>query len=209
MHLDAYLDRCPGFGWEGAPAFNTLIVPLRNKRSRRNAEWAQPAWRFALPFTNNELAHYQQVLDMHLVCRGRLHAFRVRNMLFYNAQNWLFGYGDGVTTDFPLGRLIEVDGASFLHKVHALSILDGDPAPTAKVAGTPATATFNDRTGWVSFAAPPADGAPLTWTGLFDFWVRFAADDLPYTIENKSNGEFIVSGQAELEETEPPDEVET
>jgi uncharacterized protein (TIGR02217 family) len=203
-HLDAYLDKCPGFGWEGAPRFNTLIVPLQNKRSRRNAEWSQPEWRFAVPFTNNFPEHYQQVLDMFLVCRGRLHAFRVRNWLFYKATAWAIGTGDGTTDEFQLGRLITVDGESYLHEINALSIAADAPAPIAYVDGVAAAATFDDRTGRVVFDTPPALGTALTWSGWFDFWVRFAADDLPYSIDNKAAGEFVVNGTAELEETEPP-----
>jgi uncharacterized protein (TIGR02217 family) len=205
-HLDAYLDRCPGFGWEAAPRFNTLIVPLRNKRTRRNAEWSQPEWRFGVPFTNNLPEHYEQVLDMFMVCRGRLHAFRVRNWLNYRATAWRFGTGDGVTEEFQLGKRITVDGESYLNEIHALSIATDAPTPVAYVNGVATAATFDDRTGKVLFAAPPALGAALTWTGWFDYWVRFAADDLPYTIDNRSNGEFVVNGQAELEETEAPDE---
>lgn len=208
MHLDAYLDRCPGFGWEGAPRFNTLIVPLQNKRTRRNGEWSQPEWRFVLPFTNNKPEHYQQVRDMFMACRGRLHAFRVRNWLAYQAQNTLFAYGDGVTTEFQLGRLIEVGGVSYLEQIHALSLEDDavDPSVTVNGVAQPAV-DFNDRTGRVLFDTAPANGAALRWSGTYDYWVRFAADDLPYTIDNRNGtGEFIVNGAAELEETEAPDE---
>lgn len=206
-HLDAYLDRCPGFGWQGAPGFNTQIVPLRNKRSRRNAEWSQPLWRFSVPFTNNLPEHYEQVLDMFMVCRGRLHAFRVRNWLNYQATAWPFAAGDGTTEEFQLGKLITIGGESYLSELYALS-LDGDaPAPTVYVNGIAAAATFNDRTGRVLFDTPPANASVLTWSGWFDYWVRFAADDLAYTIDDSDGAEFFVNGQAELEETEAPDEV--
>lgn len=205
-HLDAYLDKCPGFAWSGAPEFYTTVVQLRNRRARRIARWAQPRWRFTVPFNNTFPEHYQQVLDMHLVCRGRLNAFRVRNWLFYQARGWKFGYGDGVTEEFALGRLVEIDGESFLQKIHALSLADDAITTVVYVNGTPAAAEFNPRTGRVMFDVAPANGATLTWDGDFDFWVRFLADDFPASIDNKSRGEFITNYQAELEETEPPDE---
>lgn len=205
-HLDAYLDKCPGFSWEGAPSFSTTVVSLRNKRTRRNANWSQPRWRFTVPFNNAFPEHYQQVLDMHLVCRGRLNAFRVRNWLFYKARGWKFATGNGTTDTFQLGRLVEVDGESFLQEIHALSILPDAITPVFYVNGTPATATVNDRTGVVVFDTPPADGAVLTWDGDFDFWVRFMADDFPASIDDKSGGEFVTNFQAELEEVEPPAE---
>lgn len=205
-HLDAYLDKCPGFAWSGAPEFYTTVVSLRNKRSRRNANWAQPRWRFTVPFNNSFPEHYKQVLDMFRVCRGRVHAFRVRNWLNYQAVGWTFGTGDGTTDEFQLGELIAVDGLEFLDEIHALSLDPDAPAPQVFVNGVLASATFNLRTGRVLFDTPPANGAVLTWSGWFDYWVRFMADDFPASIDNKSGGEFITNYQAELEETEAPDE---
>jgi len=211
-HLDAYLTRCPAFGWEGSPTFNTTVEQLRNKRTRRNANWTQAQWSFSLPFTNNEMVHYRQVADMHALCRGRLHAFRVRNMLFFHAQRWKFGYGDGSTAEFQLGRLIEQviaigepEVESYLQEVHALSIAADAIPLVVYVDGVPATATFDMRTGKVTFAEAPADDAVLTWDGYFDFWVRFASDALPYTIDDCSGGGFIVNGDTILIQAEPPD----
>lgn len=204
--LDAYLDKCPGFAWQGAPEWNTTVIPLRNKRSRRFARWSQPRWKFSVPFNNNFPEHYQQVLDMHSVCRGRKHFFRARNWLNYQAEDWRFGVGDGVTQEFQLGRLIEVDGESVLIEVRALSIADDAPTPAVEAAGVAAGATFNYRTGRVRFDSPPAVGADLTWSGFFDYWVAFASDELPASIDDKSGGEFVTNFVAELEEVEAPDE---
>ena len=206
IYLDAYIEKCPGFAWEGAPAFNTTINRLRNKSRRAIARWSQPQWRFTVPFTAAFPEHYQQVLDMHLVCRGRAYAFRVRNWLFYKAEAWKFGTGDGATDEFQLGRLVEIGGESFLHEVHALSLDTAAPTPVAMVNGTPVAATFYPRIGKVVFDTPPADGAILTWSGWFDFWVCFATDDFPASIDNKSNGDFITNYTADLEEVPPPDE---
>lgn len=205
-HLDAYLDKCPGFAWQGAPEFYTTVVTLRNKRSRRNANWASPRWRFTVPFNNTFPESYRQILDMFRVCRGRLHAFRVRNWLNYQATAWQFGTGDGTTDEFQLGELITVDGVEFLDEIFALSLDPDAPTPTVSVNGSPVSATFNTRTGRVLFDSPPANDAVLTWTGWFDYWVRFMADDFPAAIDNKSSGEFILNYQAELEQTEAPDE---
>lgn len=206
MHLDLYLDKCPGFGTGGAPAFNTNVVPLRNKRKRKNAEWSQPEWLFTFVFNNNNPTAYQQVLDMILLCRGRLHSFRARNPLFFNAQAWKFGYGDGTTTGFQLGRLVEGGGLSFLQQIHALSIEDDAPTPVFYVNGVAAAAAFNDRTGWVEFDVAPADDAVLTFSAYFDFWVEFRADDLPASIDNKSADGFVINYQVEAVESDPPEE---
>ena len=210
LYLDAYIEKCPGFAWEGAPMFATTVHRLRNKARRAEARWSQPQWRFTVPFNNTFPEHYQQVLDMQLVCRGRKNAFRVRNWLFYRADGWKFATGDGVTQRFKLGRLVEVAGESFLHEIHALSLAPDAPTPVAMVDGVPAAAAFNDRTGEVEFDNPPVEGAVLTWSGWFDFWVCFATDDFPASIDTKSpNGDFITNYTADLEEVPPPVEVWT
>lgn len=204
--LDAYIEKCPGFAWEGAPQWDTLVVPLRNKRTRRSSRWSQPRWRFTVPFNNNFPQHYAQVLRMFYACRGRKHFFRVRNWLRYQADDWRFGTGDGVTQEFQLGELVTVDGLSVLVEVHALSIDPAAPAVVVEVNGVPTTVTVNDRTGRVRFDTPPAEGAVLTWSGWFDHWVAFASDEFPASIDNKSAGEFVTNFEAVLEEVEPPDE---
>lgn len=205
-HLDAYIEKCPGFAWEGAPQWNTTVVPLRNKRSRRTVRWSQPRWRFTVPLSQTEPAHYDQVRRMHAVCRGRKHFFRVRNWLHYRAQGWQFATGDGTTTEFQLGELVSADGISVLLEIHALSLDPDAPTPVVYVDGTPVAATFNARTGRVQLAVAPADGAVLTWSGWFDYWVAFLADDLPALIATNSPKGHIADVVVELEEVEPPDE---
>jgi uncharacterized protein (TIGR02217 family) len=205
-HLDAYLGKVPSFGSEGGPGFSTRVVPLKNKRTRRNANWAQPKWLFTLIFNNNTPSMYESVLDLLLVCRGRLNFFRVRNDLFYKAQAWKFGYGDGSTAEFQLGRLVEIGGESFLQQIHALSLDSAAPTPQFFVDGVAAPATVNPRTGRVLFDTPPADEGELTWSGWFDFWVAFRTDDLPAPIETRINGEIAIFYQVDLEEVEAPDE---
>lgn len=141
-----------------------------------------------------------------LVCRGRVNFFRARNEKFFRASQWKFGYGDGVTDEFQLGKLVEIAGSSFLQKIHALSLDTDAPTPIVYVDGVPTTATFNPRTGRVLFDAPPAVGAVLTWSGWFDFWVAFRTDDLPAETETRIGGEIAIFYQVDLEEVEPPDE---
>jgi len=205
-HLDIYLEKCPGFGWEGAPEKQTTVVYLRNGRSRRIARRRNSAWSFVLPFDSSFPEAYDNILDTFEIVDGRLHAFRVRNYLKYRAVDQLFAYGDGVTDEFQLGRLIEIGGLSKLVPIHALSLDPAAPAPIVTVNGTPAAAVFNDRTGRVLFDTPPAVDAELEWSGWWDHWVRFASDRFPAAIENKSGGELVSSYRAELEEAEPPDE---
>lgn len=205
-HLDAYIEKCPGFAWEGAPQWQTTVVGLRNKRTRRNSRWSQPRWRFTVPLSGAEPAHYDQIRRMHAVCRGRKHFFRVRNWLHYKAEGWQFATGDGATQEFQLGELVTVDGISVLLEIHALSLDQDAPTPTVYVDGVATVATFNDRTGMVRFGTPPGLGAVLTWSGWFDYWVAFASDDLPALIATNSPKGRIADVVVELEEVEAPDE---
>ena len=92
-YLDAYLQPCPGYGWQGGPAFNTQIVQMANGYERRNAMWANAHHQFQAPFNNISKEAYRLIKQMHLVCRGRLHCFKYRDELDYQAVGQQFGLG--------------------------------------------------------------------------------------------------------------------
>lgn len=197
-YIDAYLQPCPGYGWEGGPTFRTQIVELKSGRERRNAEWARTRHKFTAPFNNISKVAYQNIKQMHLVCRGMLHAFRFRDELDFTASNDLFGVGDGAEREFQLSKISTLDGVSYVREVFALG-----GTPTITINGAPTTAfAVNTRTGRVVFDAAPANGAALRWSGTFDIWVRFATDDLPFSIDNVD----AVNGSVSLLEVAPPDE---
>lgn len=196
-HLDAYLEPCPGLGWQGGPSFATQITELRNGRERRNARWSQPRHKYSAPYTNIELAAYAQLKRMHLTCRGMLHAFRYRDRLDYTATAEQFGVGDGSRVAFQLGKYSEADGVEYYRHVHAIV-----GTPTITVNGVTTAATVNLRTGKVTFGSAPANGAILRWTGTFDVWVRFATDDLPFSLDQ--HPDYAV-GSVELIEVAPPE----
>lgn len=205
-HLDIYLERAPGFDWDTTPAWNTTVTKLKNKSRRANSNWTEPESTFVVPFGFEGSEHHLAALDVFHVCRGRKHAFRTRNWLFYRAQNWLFGYGDGVTREFQLGRLIELGGQSTMIPVYALSLAPEAPTPAVTVGGSAAGAAFNNRTGRVLFDVAPADDEPLRWTGWFDFWTYWATDDFPQRIITRSGGEQVAVYEANLEQADPPNE---
>lgn len=205
-HLDIYLERAPGFDWDGEPNWDTTVVKLRNKRSRRNSNWSEPESRFVVPFGFEGSDEHLAALDVFHTCKGRKHAFRTRNWVFFRANNWKFGYGDGVTREFQLGRLIELGGQSTMIPIYALSLDPQAPTPAAQVAGVAASAAFHNRIGKVLFDVAPADGAPLTWTGWFDHWVFWDSDGFPMRIITRSGGEQVATYEARLVQAEPPEE---
>jgi uncharacterized protein (TIGR02217 family) len=200
MHLDAYLAPCPGYGWEITPVFRTLITDLQNGDEYRNADWIECRHRATAPFLNISKDAYREIKRMFLVCRGMLHAFRFEDELDNTATDEVFGLGDGTTDEFQLLKVSEADGVEYQRNVYAIRI---GSVPTITVDGVPTTAfTVNYRTGKVLFDTPPALNAVLRWSGEFDLWVRFATDEIPFSLDNPN----ATNGSASLWEVPPPDE---
>jgi uncharacterized protein (TIGR02217 family) len=195
-YLDAYLEPCPGYGWQGGDAFKTLIVEMANGRERRNAEVAQARHQYQAPYNNITKEAYRNIKQMHLVCRGMLRSFKFRDELDYQAEDEAFGVGNGVQTEFQLLKQSLVDGVSYQRYVYAIE------AATVEVNGTPTAVTIDYDRGLVTFGVAPAGGAALTWSGTFAVWVRFNQDYLPFSIDNLN----AVNGSVDLIEVQPPPE---
>jgi uncharacterized protein (TIGR02217 family) len=198
MHIDARLAPCPGYGWEGGPQFRTEIVSLANGDEYRNGEWIEARHSFSTPFNNITSEAFRELKRMFLVCRGMLHAFRFEDRLDAEATDELFAFGDGATRLFQLRKISIEDGVEYPRNVYALPSV-----PTITINGV-ATAAFaiNLRTGQIEFTVAPAIGAALRWTGPFELWVRFATDDLRFSLDNPNRTNGVVS----VVEVPPPDE---
>ena len=198
-YLDAYLQPCPGFGWQGGPEFKTRIVEMRNGRERRNADIANARHGFSVPYRNIPKADYAQVKQMHLVARGMLHAFKFRDQLDYQAVDEVFGEGDGVTTVFQLRKVSTVDSVSYIRETYVIS---DDFVPMLETNGSPAGAHSIDADrGLVTYSVAPAAAAVLSGTWNFDLWVRFNQDNLPFSIDQVRD---YASGTLNLIEIPPP-----
>lgn len=214
-YLKAYIPACEGYGWEGGPEHRTTIVQLRSGRERRNAAWAQPQHFFSLPFVNLTQPQYAPIKQMHMNRRGRWGVFLYRDQLDNRAENELFAIAEAGQDTFQLGKWSIIDGVSYYREVTALyqPVADGSAAtatPSVTVNGSPASgfAIDHDR-GVIVFDSPMAGGEQLRWTGGFSLWVRFDNDRLPFSIDNKSGGEFVVNGQVDLLEMAPPESEES
>jgi uncharacterized protein (TIGR02217 family) len=200
MHLDAYLAPCPGYGWAGGPNFKTLIDVLQNGDEYRNAEWAEVRHSYSAPFLNIRKEAYREIKRMFLACRGMAYAFRFRDELDFEADDEIFAVGDGTQDTFQLAKISVVDGVEYVRNVYAIRI---GTTPVITINDTPTTAfLFNDRTGELEFDTPPANGAVLRWSGEFDIWVRFATDDVNFSLDNPD----ATNGTVSLIEVPAPDE---
>lgn len=209
-HLNAFIAACPAYGWSGGPEFKTRIKVLLSGRERRNADWRQCRFRYTLPFLNIGVGKYTAIAQMFYSCHGMLHNFLYRDPLDNVAQEEEFGIGDGTTTSFQLSKLSATDGVFYQREVYALYTPadDGSAVPAVLVVtvnGTPTAVTIDYERGIVTFAVAPAYGTVLRWSGSFAVWVRFDQDWLPFSIDNRRDGDdYARNGQVQLVSDAPP-----
>lgn len=198
-YLDAYLDPCPGYGWQGGPSFQTQVVQMVSGRENRNAQHDNVRHQFSAPFQNITQSAYRNIKQMHLVCKGMLRAFKFRDELDFEATGESFGVGNGSRTVFQLCKISTVSGVSYQRNVY---VIDG--TPVIRVNGTVTAVTVDKDRGTVTFAAPPTNGAVLTWTGVFAIWVRFNQDYLPFSIDSGNGVDRFANGTVDLLEVSAP-----
>lgn len=212
-YLRAYIPACEAYGWVGGDGFNTQIVTLMNGHERPNADWDQPKHGYSLNFLNLLQSQYAPIKQLHLVCRGRVHRFLYRDRLDSVVDNEVFAVAEAGQDTFQLAKWSTVDGVSYRRTVHALYQPDPDTpggalpvTPSITVDGTPTVAFSVDHdTGEIVFDAPMVGDEILRWsTPCFSIWVRFDNDKLPFSIDNKSGGQFVINGDIQLIEMPPP-----
>lgn len=210
QYIRAYIPACEGYGWEGGPGFDTRIVAMANGSERANANRDQPQHFYALPFSNLTQSQYAPIKQMHLNRKGRWGRFLFRDRLDDYADDELFAVADGVQDVYQLAKWSVIEGVGFHNNIHAIYAPQDDGSAVVSldeitINGTPTSAfTLDPDTGLVTFDAPPAADAQLNWTGHFSRWVRFDQDRLPFSIDNKSAGQFVVNGEIEILEIRPP-----
>lgn len=199
-YIRAYLETCEGYGWEGGPEFSTRITTMANGFERRNGDWAEARRKFSLPFLNLSRERYLPILNMFYAARGQLHCFLYRDPLDHEADNELIGLGNGSDVEFQLSKLTVVDGFTYQRNVYAIP---DEETIVVTVNGTPTAVTVDKDRGTILFAAPPALNAHIRWSGIFDCWVRFNQDYLPFTLDAPN----ARNGQVELVEMPPAQEL--
>lgn len=198
-YIRAYLETCEGYGWEGGPEFSTRITTMANGFERRNGDWAEARRKFSLPFLNLSRDRYVPILQMFYAARGQLHCFLYRDPLDHEADNEFIGLGNGSIQTFQLSKLTIVDGFTYQRNVYAIP---DDVTISVTVNNVPTAVTVDKDRGLITFGSPVANNAAVRWSGIFDCWVRFNQDYLPFTIDAPD----ARNGQVELVEMPPPQE---
>jgi len=195
MFINAELDICPTFGWQGGPSFNTRVITTQSWIERRNANNIECRHTYSLPLQNITDDNYLLLLkQVYVACRGMLHSFLVKDYSDYQAINEVFGEGDGVTLAFQLSKTSAFGSASYVRNITKPVV-----GVSITVNGVATSATVDTTTGIVTFLVAPAAGSILRWTGEFRVPVRFNSDTLNTTIDNKSNqGDFLINGSVDL-----------
>lgn len=198
-YLDAYLQPCPGYGWQGGPSFQTQVVQMVSGRENRNAQHDKVRHQFSAPFQNITRDAYRNIKQMHLVCKGMLRCFKFRDELDFEAKDEVFAISEGGQTEFQLRKISTISGVSYARDVY---VIEGPVVVTIDGIETPVTVD-PDR-GLVTFGTAPDVGAVLRWSGTFAVWVRFNQDFLPFSIDSGNGIEHFANGTVDLLEVPPP-----
>lgn len=212
-YLKTYIPACEGYGWTGAPKFQTRIEVLMNGRERRNGDWAQEKNQYTIPFLNLTDEDYASVRQVFQVCRGMLHAFLYYDPRDNLAVNEVFAIADG-SVDYPLSKASTLDGVTYQRQINALYTPNADgtasqATPVITANGAPIAVTVDYERARITPTSPPTPGAVLRWSGSFSVWVRFNADWLPFSIDSRNQRTAAHNGSVELIELPGPVEVET
>ena len=196
--IDAELDLCPAYGWQGGPEFFTRIVTLRNGSERRNANWAGMRHHFTLPFQNiTDAAYLAELKAAFVAAQGQAESFRAKDWSDFTATGQSLGTAPSGTTAVQLVKTYAFGPASLTRTINypvAATVTvyqaDGSGNPVAK-AGTLSGGLFTPSTAWTS-------GRALTADFEFRVAVRFASDVLSISIDAKSGASYAVNGSVEL-----------
>lgn len=180
------------------PIWSTVFAVSASQMETRGSYLSYPRYRITLAFevlrATPSAQEYQALLGFFNSRGGALESFLWQDPDDRTATDQVFGTGDGITTVFRLGRAL---GGAW----EPVSAVAG--APVIKKAGVPQGASladaveslaldfvtssyqvwandysFDANTAIVTFHAPPAAGAALTWSGEYLRRVRFESDSM-------------------------------
>lgn len=158
----------------GGPERATDVVSLASGREERNSRWAHSRRRYNAGYGVKSRADMAAVLAFFEERRGRFHSFLWRDALDHVATDQAIGTGDGVTVSFQLTKRY---GASFDPYLRPITKPVAETV-VIKVDGVIVDHVTDPLTGIVTLDVPPAEGAAVTASFVFDVPVRFDVDRL-------------------------------
>lgn len=192
-------------GSQFSPTFSNVIQEALSGNEQRFAQWTKCRGvgdiSYGLEDSSDPTGDFRAIAAMYRAHFGSLYPFRFKDWSDFEAEDELFGNGDGSQTEFQLVKtydpsmiLLNTPGSLF----YVRSILLPATDPVIKVDGVTKTVVtdYSISSGLVTFTSPPANGTNLTWTGEFDVPVRF---DGPLNIIMKEN-DIISIGSLPIKE---------
>lgn len=181
---------CVAYGSEFGHRYRTRINELRSGVERRNGEWERPLGRYSIVYQNLRQDDANTVVAAHHACMGRLIGFRFKDWADYRAEDEVLGFGTGAVQQLQLVKTYQFGSLSNTRNIYK-------PVPNITVYenGSPIAASVDYTTGIVTITATL--GAEITWSGEFDVPVRFADDEMSFSIDNRS-GDYILNNDVEL-----------
>lgn len=166
-------------GTAGGPDWPAEIVELSSGLEERNTHLSAPLRSYDARFGVRTPAELYEVLELYHVAHGRLYGFRLQDWTDYRSgpphrtpafDDQAFAVGNGVATQFQLRKRYASGSHEFWR-----DITRPFGQITIGVNGAPLGGGFTVAmsTGIVTFAAPPANGATISWGGQFHVPVRF------------------------------------
>lgn len=176
---DSVFPALPGLGW---PIRRTVLAPpvrMRTTPSQREFRWRDHTvarYQFTLPFdflrSASAASEWQTLVGFYNARGGSYDDFLFVDSTDASVVAQAFGVGDGTTTAWQLVRTLGAVAEPVYGIVAAPKIFKNG---VEQVSGL----TVNAR-GLVTFAAAPASGVALTWTGAFAWRCRFLRGELEF-----------------------------
>jgi uncharacterized protein (TIGR02217 family) len=186
-------------GAEGGPRRRTQIVTLGSGHEERNSPWAGSRRRFNAGFGVKSLEEIESIIAFFEARQGRLHSFRWRDPFDWKscsiaqtpaATDQMIATGDGSADSFALIKTYMSGAQAYQRTIRYPVLTSLLVAVDGNTLGQSTDYSFDETTGNLVFAAPPAQGAVITAGYEFDIAVRFDTDELSISMTTLKAGDI-------------------
>ncbi len=163
-------------GFVGGPEWSTSVIALASGREVRNKAWVYPRQKYTGNLAAFTESQRKELLALFYTCAGQWGAFRFSDRVDWKASSEQLLVVPGTKTPVQLVKNYTFGATVFSRPIRA-PIASGLALFTG---ATPIAGTVDEQTGLFT----PTNNwpvTPVTWSGSFDVWVRFASDYAAFT----------------------------
>jgi len=168
--INAVIDDAMDYGFTGGPRYSNELNDLENGFEYVDAAWLYPRHEYSADFTKLKKQARTEFIKMFHACRGRLHAFKMKDWNDYEAIDESLQVLPGTMEPVQLYKTYPFGEAYTIRPIQAVLSATIKTPGGATVAGT-----LDTETGMFTPAANWASGLH-SWSGEFYVWVRFDSD---------------------------------